>query len=153
MILRLFLIIYLLVLSGMDVRSRKLPALLLHGGAAFVLICLLAGGLFWLPSSELIRRVMTALLGAIPGLMLYVLSFYSDKIGRGDGMVLMIIGLTENWTFSMSLICTACLGLAVFSGVLMCFRRVNGRTHMPYIPFVTGAYLLIKLYEGSLNLL
>ncbi|MBP5554681.1 MAG: prepilin peptidase [Lachnospiraceae bacterium] len=153
MIFRLLLVVYLLVLSFDDIKHRKVPVFVLWIGLGFVLVWLSAGINVSSPPEELVRRVMTALLGAVPGGLLTFLSFYSDKVGRGDGLVLMILGLTENCMFSMILICAACIGLAVFSGILMCMHRVNGKTRMPYIPFVTGAYILIKLSEGSRILL
>ena len=153
MVLSVLLIIYLLALSVSDIKTRKIPVILLRAGMVTVLFFLAVQNLVLLPPSELIGRVLTALLGAIPGLLLMILSFYSDKIGKGDGIVIMTVGLTENCTFSMVLICTACLGLAFFSGLLLCFHKVSGKTKMPYIPFVTGAYMLLKLSERSYFLL
>jgi leader peptidase (prepilin peptidase)/N-methyltransferase len=149
LIFRLLLAVYLLILSFADIKNRKIPVFMLWAGLGLVIVWFSAGVSLSSPPGELVRRVMTALLGAVPGGFLTFLSFYSDKVGRGDGLVLMILGLTENCTFSMTLICAACLGLAIFSGILMCMHRVNGKTRMPYIPFVAGAYVILKLGEGS----
>ena len=143
--------LYLLLISVSDIKSRKIPSVLLKVGLLFSFLSVSARIISG-PSTELFIRSMTALLGAVPGLMLAVLSGYSDKIGRGDGIVLMIIGMTENSTFSMILMCMACIVLAILSGVLMAFHKVSSKTRMPYIPFVTGAYLFLKLYEGSMIL-
>ncbi len=143
--------LYLLLISVSDIKSRKIPSVLLKVGLLFSFLSVSARIISG-PSTELFIRAMTALLGVVPGLMLVVLSGYSDKIGRGDGIVLMIIGMTENSTFSMILMCMACIVLAILSGVLMAFHKVSSKTRMPYIPFVTGAYLFLKLYEGSMIL-
>ena len=126
---------------------------MLWAGLVLVMVWLPAGLDNSSPPTELVKRVVTALLGAVPGVFLTILSFYSDKVGRGDGIVMMILGLTESCTFSMILICISCMVLAFFSGVLMCLHKVNGKTRMPYIPFVTGSYVFLKLYEGSLIML
>ena len=149
MIFSLLLIIYLILLSVSDIRTRKLPVLMLKAGATFVILYVAGKCLLDMPPTELIRRVMTALLGAFPGGALVLLSRHSDKIGSGDGVVLMLIGISESYTFSMLLICISCMALALFSGVVLCFRKINGRTCMPYIPFVTAAYVFLKMYEGS----
>jgi len=146
----ILLITYLLILSFSDIRSQKIPVVILKIGILGVLIWLSAECFVFTPPSERIIRVVTALLGALPGTFLVLLSYYSDKVGRGDGIVLLTIGFTESCTFTMILICLACICLALLSGILMCFRMVNGKTRMPYIPFVTGAYCFLKLYEGSL---
>lgn len=152
-ILRGLWIIYLFVLSVLDIKTRKIPVRMLQLGSLAVLLLIVAESLLYLPPSELFRRVMTALLGAIPGVLLTVLSFYTNKIGKGDGPVLILIGLMENSTFSMIVICLACISLALFSGILMSFGKVSGKTQMPYIPFVTISYIVLKLYEGSLFIL
>lgn len=150
MVFSILLFIYLLILSYDDIRSNKIPVFMLRIGLMAVCTWILAGIFIPMPPSEPVRRVMTALLGAFPGGLLLGLSLYSDKVGKGDGIVLMIIGATESCSFSMILICISCVGLAAVSGILMCFHKVNGKTRMPYIPFVTGAYVFLKLYEGGL---
>ncbi len=152
-IFRCLWLVYLMVLSVLDIKTRKIPIRMIQIGALAVLLLIVAESLLGLPPSEPAGRVMTALLGAIPGVLLTVLSIYTNKIGRGDGPVLILIGLMENCTFSMIVVCLACICLALFSGILMCFGKVTGKTQMPYIPFVTVAYIFLKFSEGSLLIL
>lgn len=142
--------LYLSVLSVSDLKSRKIPGLLLRIGLLFSFLYVSAMIFVFGPSAEMLIRVMTALAGALPGLALAILSGYSDKIGRGDGMVLMMIGITESCTFSMILMSAACVILALFSGVLMAFHKVSSKTKMPYIPFVAGTYLFMKIFERGI---
>ena len=145
--------VYLFALSVLDIKTRKIPVRMLQLGSLAVLLLIVAESMLYLPPTELFGRVMTALLGASPGALLTVLSFYTNKIGRGDGPVLILIGLMENCTFSMIVICLACICLTLFSGILICFGKVSGKTQMPYIPFVTISYIVLKLYEGSFFIL
>lgn len=150
MIFKYLMIIYLLILSYDDIRLKKVPVFMLKIGLASVCIWLFSDAFLPMPPSEPVRRVVTALLGAFPGGALTGLSLISDKVGKGDGIVMIIVGMTESCSFAMILICISCVGLALVSGILMCFRKVSGKTRMPYIPFVTGAYMFLKLYEGGL---
>ena len=119
MIFTMIMFLYLIVLSVSDVKSRKLPAGLLRLGFFISVFSILIGCFWGRPLSELPRRVMTALLGAVPGVMLIVLSYYSDKVGRGDGIVLAIVGITELYFFG---------DLDVYCLHLACglFRNIDG---------------------------
>ena len=153
LIFTIILFLYLIVLSVSDVKSRKLPAGLLRLGFFISVFSILIGCFWGWPLSELPRRVMTALLGAVPGVMLIVLSYYSDKVGRGDGIVLAIVGITESCTFSVTLMFIACILLAVFSGIMMAIHKIGARTRMPYIPFLAGSYIFLKICEGRMAVL
>ena len=141
--------IYLSILSVWDVKKRELPVFLLICGGLAVILYRITLSIICGPSSEQLKVWIAALLGALPGLLLTVLSYYTDKIGRGDGIVIMIVGACENCIFAAILICMACVFLTVVSVILMLFRKVTRNTRMPYIPFVALAYGLMKIYEGS----
>ena len=139
-------------LSVCDIRIRKLPVVLLWTGMALaiirpVLVFLLCG-----PSSEQQRLFTVALLGALPGIAMTALSFISDKVGRGDGIVLIIVGMFENCSFVTFASCVACLALALFSGILLAMHRVGRNSRMPFVPFLTGAYIVLKLTGGRLGI-
>ncbi|MBO7096177.1 MAG: hypothetical protein J6W85_04140 [Lachnospiraceae bacterium] len=142
------LIIFMTVLSVCDIRMRKLPVVILRAGIALalarpVLFFLVSG-----PSTEQQRLLSVALLGALPGLTVTALSFISDKVGRGDGIVLIMMGMLENCSFVTTASCIACLTLAVFSGILLALHRVGRNSRMPFVPFLTGAYIVLKLSGG-----
>jgi len=141
--------VYLGVLSFWDIKCKKLPTPILRLGMLTAFVRILAGSIISGPSPELIRTTFAALLGAAPGLLMTVLSFYTDKVGRGDGIVLMTMGVCESCSFAALIMCFACILLSVFSVVLMAAGKVTRKTRMPYIPFLTCAYLSVKLYEGS----
>ena len=138
-------LINMLIISVSDIKTRKIPLsmlLVLMLTALYqVMMKICNAG----PSAELLRGVMAALLGALPGVALTVLSVYSDKVGRGDGLVVAIIGLCESCTFATLMMCFACILLALFSMVLMCMRKITRNTRMPYMPFLTASYAVIKL--------
>ena len=112
------LLIFMTALSVYDIRTRKLPVAILRAGIALALV---RPALFFLlsgPSTEQQRLLTVALLGALPGLTVTALSFITDKIGRGDGAVMIMIGLFEDCTFVTLASCIGCIFLAVCSGIL-----------------------------------
>lgn len=147
--LQLIMLIYLSVLSIWDMKKRELPAAAIKFGGMAVILYRITVSVICGPSSEQLKAWTVALLGALPGLLLTVLSYYTDKIGRGDGPVIMIVGACENCTYAAILICMACIFLTAVSVILLLFRKVTKNTRMPYIPFVALAYGFMKIYEGS----
>ena len=142
------LLVFMTALSVYDIRTRKLPVAILRAGIALALV---RPALFFLlsgPSTEQQRLLTVALLGALPGLTVTALSFISDKIGRGDGIVLIMMGMFENCSFVTAVSCIACFSLAVFSGILLALHRVGKNSRMPFVPFLTGAYIVLKLTAG-----
>ena len=127
--------IHLLVLSGLIVVSGAVMKLV---GAE--------------PSSERIRIFLMFLLGAAPGTFLTILSCYSNKIGRGDGLLVTLIGMSESCTFAAVMMCFACLMLSAFSLFLMLIHKATKNTRMPYIPFITVAYAIIKFNMAGVYL-
>ena len=141
--------IYLLILSGWDLRIRKIPVSLLVCGAAGVFLFRMTLTILYWPSTEQLRLWIVALLGAVPGFLMTMLSFFTDKVGRGDGLVLMRVGASESCAYIALIICMACIMLSAVSVILMLSGKVKRNTRMPYIPFITLSYACLKLYEGS----
>lgn len=140
----------LALLSVFDIRNRKLPVSILSFWIIPVLIRPVLAILRCGPLSEQHRILVTALLGALPGIALTALSYVSDKVGKGDGVVLIILGLSENCSFVIAVTCIACITLSVFSGILCALRRAGRNTPMPFVPFLTGAYLVVKIMSRRL---
>ena len=149
MSISMMIIIYLFMLSVWDIRKKSLPVSLIILGVMAVFLRFVFRLIICGPSTELIRIVFTALLGALPGLIMTALSYCSDKVGRGDGYVLMIAGSFETCTFSACVICLACILLACVSGILLVMKKVTRKTRMAYIPFVAVSYMMLKFYEWS----
>jgi len=147
MAVQIILLLYLTYLSVLDIWKRKIPSGLLYAGVPAAFVAAPAGSVISGPLSESIRIVYVSLLGALPGLLMTVLSFYSDKVGRADGLVLMTVGVTESGTFAGILMCISCIILAAVSVCLMAVGRADKNTRMPYIPFVTAGYVMMKFFE------
>ncbi len=137
-------LINMLIISVSDIRTRRIPVSMLLVLALTAIYHVTYKLCYMGPSVELLRGMMAALLGALPGVAMTILSMYSDKVGKGDGLVIAAIGFCESCTFAALMMCLACILLALFSTVLLWRRRITKNTRMPYIPFLTVAYALIK---------
>ena len=143
----LIFIVLMTVLSVFDIKMRKIPVCLIMLGMAGALLRVAAIFPWGGPSSEQQRILTVALLGALPGIAMTTLSYVSGKIGRGDGLVTVMLGMLSDCSFVTLASCVACISLALFSGVLFAFHRVGRNTRMPYIPFLTGSYTILRLLQ------
>ncbi len=133
--MNIVMMVWLFAVSGMDIRFRQVSArLLMVGGmlaAAFVLC----------RNGSNLAGYYEVFIGMMPGGVLLAAAFATKKAGSGDGVALMILGMISGSkilpVFGFSLFLTA-----VFSIVLLGLRRVRRDTRIPYLPFLTAAWLL-----------
>ncbi len=141
----IFVFCMLLFLSVCDIRSRMIPKGVIIAGCVGALIKVILQVLGEGPLAEQLGFLIYALSGALPGTVLVMLSFFSDKIGRGDGAVLLFAGIGKTCMHSMILICIACILLAVPGLLLMIAGRIRRNTHIPFIPFVTASFVILEV--------
>ncbi len=134
------LIAYLGVGAWMDGRKKRLNLAYLYVGAV------LAAGLLvteWMERNG-IGLVSEWILRALPGLLLLLGAWFGrEKIGFGDGLLLLILGAClehrELWILWM----TASLLVLFFSLLLLATKRAGWNTKLPFVPFLWIAYLLL----------
>lgn len=126
--------IYLGGLAFQDAEERKIPVLGLWMGAIFsgtvFLYGVLSGTVSW----------KTSILGVLPGMVLLGVSAMTKCIGRGDGMLLMILGLYLGVRSILLLFCVSIVLMGVYSGVLFLGKKVKGTDQIPYLPFLCLTY-------------
>ena len=131
-----FLLIYLSILSIFDLKKKMVP------------VALLALGLMIWGSEAIYRTIegngtwQQIPLGILPGLVFLIIARITGKIGYADGAVLLVIGLAEDYLTSLFVLCMSLFGAAIISLLLVFLHRVNRNTRLPYIPFLTVAFLL-----------
>ncbi|MCM1184937.1 MAG: prepilin peptidase [Lachnoclostridium sp.] len=141
-------LIYLVILSIMDIREKQVPVYLLGVG---LLLAAFVGAGERIREEELmgelhlIRAVWKILpgllLGLLPGIFLLGMAWMSRKAGTGDGVVLMILGLFTDYRICMIIFSASLFLASLFSVCMMALHRAHGRTCLPYIPFLTAAYI------------
>lgn len=130
---------FLAIGSHYDRKTYMLPVWLLWMGTAAGLLLLAVRTV-----STGLTAVQEGLTGIIPGAALLALSFLTEKkVGSGDGIVLMILGLWEGGESAFLLFCTALFFQALAAVVLLIFKKADKQRKLPFIPFMLAARLVL----------
>lgn len=132
----LFVTLWLLALSIMDIRSCRVPFWLLAIGGAGI------GLAFMFQHNGQTRDCMEAIKGMIPGCLFLVIAFVTKKAGYGDGLVMLLLGMVLGLGRSMALFGISLFLTSICSLALLAFRKVRRDTKIPYLPFLTAAWLM-----------
>ena len=130
--------IWLICISVMDIRSRRVPIwiLLLGGGAALAVLV-----------DQFVRGTMDyfeVFTGIRPGMVLLLIAFTTKKAGYGDGTVLLLVGMVSGGSKSLWIFCISLFLISICSVILLFCHKVKRNSEIPYLPFLTIAWLLIS---------
>jgi len=132
--MRIVLVISLLLINTVfDIRTKKIPVVVLVGfGAVGVLV-----NLFYKEYS-----VVEIIAGTAVGVALFVVSRITDgQIGEGDAFLFMITGLYVGGINNIVLLLWASILCALVAAILLLTRQVNKKDEIPFVPFVLLAYV------------
>lgn len=134
-------LLFLGVLSYLDIRTRRIPLnLLLAGGAAGVVYHMCAGWQDW---------VSFASAAAAGAGFLLVSKITREGIGYGDSGVILVLGI---WTGIRELTGALTAGfflLLIFSVTALCTKKLSGKYEVPFVPFLAAGYLLVLIAGGG----
>lgn len=132
-LVHLIIAIWLLTISILDIKSRRVSAWLLAIGGAVILLAVFG-------CSE-VGEYLGMLKGMLPGILLLAVAFFTGKAGYGDGIVLLVLGAASKGK-GVVLLGTSLFLISIFSIVLLVLRKANRNTRIPYLPFLAAAWLL-----------
>lgn len=126
----------LTMLTYTDIRKRRIPILPVLGmGAVLFALHVVAE-----------KNVFKILCGMIPGMLLLLFSLLSkEKIGMGDAVLLVCLGMGYSFEQVLSMFFCALVLAAVVSGVLLSLKKVGRKTEIPFVPFLLLGWLLTLL--------
>lgn len=132
---------WLLAASVFDIRRRRVPIwLLLLGGLAVIPAAI------WRCGSRP-EEYWEVLKGCIPGIVLLAMAGATRKAGVADGIALLYMGvLLEKGCLLIFVI--SLLLISFYSGFLLVLRRAERNTELPYLPFLSAAWILERLLGG-----
>ncbi len=139
MIGRLICMGYLLALSVVDIRFRRIPELMLGMGS------ILAAGY-----SFFSREVPLALCagGFLLGIAFMGISYITRQaVGYGDSLIVCILGI---YLGIWKLLCLLAAAFAVMGAAAMAvlvFRKWSRKASLPAIPFITAGYIVLFMVE------
>lgn len=137
--IRIIQLLWLLCLSGYDIRYRRVPVwLVLLGGAAAA-----GSGIFQCVCLE--SSAADLFTGMIPGAALLLLALGTRKAGWADGVVLMFLGCTLGFRQSILTMMFSLILISAVSAVLLIRKKVDKETAVAYVPFLTIGFVLCEM--------
>ncbi len=125
-----------------DYRKRQVPLLWLLVGT----IILFSTGIYRGAQGEL--QWIEVITGAIPGVVLFLVAWWSGKAGYADGIVLAGLGSCLGYRETWLLFCFSLFLISLCSIGLILFRKVHRDTQMPYLSFLAITFLIRQLCGG-----
>lgn len=89
----------------------------------------------------------SVLVGAGIGVIVWIVSKCTGKIGEGDGLMLMVLGLCVGAVPSVQIFFWAVVLTAVFSIGLLIGKRGTLCTEIPFAPFLLVSYVVYQAVE------
>lgn len=135
-------ILILAVGSIFDIRWKKIPTALLVAGAAWAVVCIIL---------QILREgagaaLVAVLISVFPGMALLVLSLLTEKkVGSGDGLILILLGLYEGVERAVPVFCLGLFLQSLLAVGLLIFKKADKQTCIPFLPFLLAARLLLLL--------
>ncbi len=125
--------VFLLACSAQDIKEKKIS----------VKILILAGVL--LPAMSLLFDEMPGterLYGMLPGMTAFLLALLTKEgIGYGDAAVLAILGTAVSGRSLFGALVRGLILLSICSMILLAGKRVNRKTTLPFLPFLSAGML------------
>ncbi|MDE6748759.1 MAG: prepilin peptidase [Lachnospiraceae bacterium] len=124
--------VLLCICSIFDIRKKELPLLILITGFLTAL-----GIEMWhiCKGLETVSGIAESLL---PGMFFLLLGFCTrEKVGYGDGLMLIILGLFLGFFRCFLILCVGLIFSSVFALILLIFRKAGRNSRLPLIPFLT----------------
>ncbi|MBQ7954723.1 MAG: hypothetical protein IJ282_03150 [Lachnospiraceae bacterium] len=121
-----------------DLLNKRLPVLFIVCGG-------IAGGIIAFCEGMSCQEFLGAML---PGVIMVFVGFVSgEKVGYGDGMILMVLGLMEGgkmcvWDMGVGVLMAAVLGMG-----LLVFKKARSDARIPFVPFLLAAHT-IQFWAG-----
>lgn len=122
---------FLLVCAGFDMKEKQIPTALIAGGFAAAF-----GRKAWQVWKG------TAMLGdagysLLPGTLFLLLSFLTrEKVGYGDGLLLLVLGLFVGFRSCLIDVCIGLICASAFALILIVFRKAQRNSEIPFVPFL-----------------
>jgi leader peptidase (prepilin peptidase)/N-methyltransferase len=130
--------IWLCLCSLQDIKKKQINLLII----TFGFICIFALSILCIKIS-LINR----LAGLFLGLLFLILNpITKGQIGIGDGLIICGMGLSFGFHQNSEILVLSLFGSALYSIILIIFKRVNRKKTIPFIPFLFLGYLGVIFY-------
>ncbi|HKM34270.1 MAG TPA: prepilin peptidase [Lachnospiraceae bacterium] len=126
-----------------DLKYKRIPvALLVTAGIVSLADLIMHGVLGSLPNIFLSR-----IIGMIPGTLLLLLSrLTKEKIGQGDGILLIILGLFMGFDGILVILCIGLFLQSLLACFLLIIKKADIQTKIPFVPFLLAGNIMVFVY-------
>lgn len=135
---RVLLLMILTAAALMDLRSMSLPVwFIASAGVCGLIFQIILGEIMW----------YEVLLGCLPGLMLAVVARLSGRsIGYGDAFMMVSCGFFVGIINAIWLLLISMSICALASICILIFLKMEGRTAIPFMPFMLSGYICLNAF-------
>lgn len=92
------------------------------------------------------KDVTEMIMGILPGGVIAILSFASKgKIGIGDGLVFLTIGIWTGPEKTLSIMFISLVLSALTGIILLLLKKATRKTALPFVPFIYTGYALCEI--------
>lgn len=133
----IFLGVFFILGTYFDLKYKGLPKWFLAGG--FLLSLILCGIFKPVSLVEMLSGM------AVGGALLLISLLTKGALGLGDGLFLVVVGIHLGVGAVITVLAFGLLISAIFSLVLLVFRKVSRKSSVPFVPFLTVAYVITFL--------
>lgn len=131
----------LIYLSVEDVRKRKIPLVILMVGGCMAFTYQLMWGM---------EDIWETAAGAGIGLCFLVVGWLTgEKIGYGDGIAIMMLGIYLGIWKLLEILAGAFFLLAMAGMICLTGKRFSRKQTLPFCPFLTAGYVICLLCKGG----
>lgn len=128
--IEIMLFLFLAVCAVFDSLQKQIPLIVVWLGM-LAAVCFRVIGI----TGE--EGLTAAVLSLIPGMGFFLLSFFTkEKVGYGDGWVLLMIGLFSGLFRCFLILLTGLLLESVVAVVLLTFKKIQRDKEIPFSPFL-----------------
>jgi leader peptidase (prepilin peptidase)/N-methyltransferase len=121
---------FLAICAVWDAVKKEIPLLVVWLGMVTAVILRAAG---------VIETQSFGVLGAVllPGFLFWVISYVTrEKVGYGDGWILLLIGLFIGAAKCMAVLMAALFAESVFLIIMMALQKIHRDNEVPFVPFL-----------------
>lgn len=125
-------LIILLICSVIDIRKKEVPLIILLTGSLAAL-----GINIWqiFLGQVLLSNIAVSVL---PGVFFLLVSFCTgEKVGYGDGVLIIFLGLSLGFGRCFLIICIGLIASSLFALVLLVFCKADKNSRLPLVPFLS----------------
>ena len=135
-VIQSILLLYLGAASAADLKKKtiSIPWAVCGICTGVILKCIEGAG---------ISGAAVAVVGVVPGLFLLAVAWITrEKVGYGDGLVIMVCGAFLGLSGGMSCLMTALFFSAMASLYLLIIKKCGRKKELPFVPFILCGYIM-----------